>query len=232
MIVVVAVETVVLALLTLLVAGLLRSHAEILRRLHTLGADLDPDAIVDAPITLRPRGDVPAGTTLGAAHDLAGAGLRDDALHIPVVGVRNRTLLAFLSSGCLTCRTFWDAFAGAAALRLPSDVRLVAVTKDAADESLSTLLDVAPRDLPVVMSSDAWREYDVPGSPYFVLVDGQSGTVEGEGTGVTWDQVRGLIARAGGDEGSTELRIDRELLAHGIEPGHDTLYLAPADARS
>ena len=36
-----AVETVVLALLTLLVIGLLRSHAEILRRLHDLGVDLD-----------------------------------------------------------------------------------------------------------------------------------------------------------------------------------------------
>jgi hypothetical protein len=32
------VETVVVVLLTLLVAGLLRSHAEILRRLHALGA--------------------------------------------------------------------------------------------------------------------------------------------------------------------------------------------------
>ena len=33
---------VVLALLALLVAGLLRSHAEILRALHELGANLDP----------------------------------------------------------------------------------------------------------------------------------------------------------------------------------------------
>ena len=38
------IESCVLVLLTLLVAGLLRSHAEILRRLHALGAGLDPDA--------------------------------------------------------------------------------------------------------------------------------------------------------------------------------------------
>ena len=40
----VAIETVVLALLTVVVIGLLRSHGEILRQLHTLGAGLDPDA--------------------------------------------------------------------------------------------------------------------------------------------------------------------------------------------
>jgi len=43
---------------------------------------------------------------LGPAADLAGVGLRDDAVTIPVVGVPHRTLLAFLSSGCLTCRGF------------------------------------------------------------------------------------------------------------------------------
>ena len=38
-------ETVVLILLTLLVAGLLRSHAQILRALHDLGIDLDEPAL-------------------------------------------------------------------------------------------------------------------------------------------------------------------------------------------
>ena len=46
-----AVETVVLALLALLVIGLLRSHAEILRRLHDLGVDLDGRR---APASRRP----------------------------------------------------------------------------------------------------------------------------------------------------------------------------------
>ena len=39
----IAIETVVLVLLTVLVAGLLRSHAAILARLHELDSDLDPD---------------------------------------------------------------------------------------------------------------------------------------------------------------------------------------------
>src|SRR5262245_6008448 len=100
MAVLVAIEAVVLVLLTVLVAGLLRSHAEILQRLHAMGAGLDPDSEIDvaAPISLRPRGDLPTRRIgLAPAHDVVGAGLRGAALHVPVVDVRHRTLLAFLS---------------------------------------------------------------------------------------------------------------------------------------
>ena len=232
MTIVVLVQSIVLALLVFLVAGLLRSHAEVLRRLHELGAGIDPDERAPAPITLRPRGDVPSTTTLGAGHDLRGTGLHDDAMHLPVTGVGHRTLLAFLSSGCLTCKTFWDEFADAASLGLPTDVRLVAVTKDAAEESVSTLRKLAPRDLPVVMSSDAWTQYDVPGSPYFVLVDGERGAVEGAGTGLSWAQVRSMIEHAADDEATTERRIDRELLANGIEPGDESLFRTPLDSHT
>jgi hypothetical protein len=231
----VVVETVVLVLLVLVVTGLLRSHGEILRRLHALGAGLDPDA-VDAPAVLRPRGDLAReGSGLGPAADIGGVGLRDDAVSIPVVGVRHRTLLAFLSSGCLTCRGFWDAFARPATLGLPPDVRLVVVTKDAAEESVRVLRDLAAPDLAVVMSNAAWEQYAVPGSPYFALVDGASARVVGEGTGATWAQVQSLLVHATGDEedgigsvgggaAATEARIDLELLAQGIGPGDPRLY--------
>jgi hypothetical protein len=226
---------VVLILLTVLVTGLLRSHGEILRRLHALGAGLDPDA-VDAPVVLRPRGDLALdGSGLGPAVDVAGVGLRDDAVSIPVAGVQHRTLLAFLSSGCLTCRGFWDAFARSDTLGLPADVRLVVVTKDAAEESVRTLRDLAAPDLAVVMSNAAWERYAVPGSPYFALVDGASARVVGEGTGATWAQVQSLLVHATGDEddrarstgggaAATEARIDLELLAQGIGPGDPRLY--------
>jgi hypothetical protein len=233
----VAVETVVLVLLTVVVTGLLRSHGEILRRLHAMGAGLDPDADPrEQPAVLRPRGDLPrAGKGLGPAADLAGTGLRDDAVMIPVVGVRHRTLLAFLSSGCLTCRGFWEALADQGSLGLPADVRVVVVTKDAAEESIHSLRELAAPDLAVVMSNDAWEQYTVPGSPYFVLVDGPQARVVGEGTGQSWHQVQSLLAHASADEGevrrpfngaaATEARIDRELLVHGIGPGDPRLYL-------
>ena len=231
----IVIESVVLVLLTFVVIGLLRSHGEILRRLHALGAGLDPDGD-EAAAVLRPRGDLPReGAGLGPAADLAGAGLRDDAVNIPVLGVRHQTLLAFLSSGCLTCRGFWDAFERPETLGLPAHIRLVVVTKDPAEESVHTLRELAPRDLAVVMSSAAWEQYDVPGSPYFALVDGSAGRVIGEGTGSSWQQVQSLLAHAAGDEATrsvsigggaaaTEARIDLELLANGIGPGDPRLY--------
>ena len=63
----------------------------------------------------------------------------------------------------------------------------------------------------------------MPGSPYFVLADGRSGQVRGEGTGMTWPQVLGMIVQSTADDAlalddlDTESRIDQELLAQGIE---------------
>jgi hypothetical protein len=216
----VAILTVVVALLTLLVAGLLRSHAEILRRLHAL----DPGDEADG---FEPTIAMSATRTGRGAPDLAGAGLTDDLVHVAVAGASTRTLIAFLSSGCLTCQTFWDAFGDIGALDLPSDVRIVVATKDPAEESESALRTLAAPGLPVVMSTAAWVDYEVPGSPYFVLVDGTTGRVEGEGTGANWPQVRNLIVQASADGRSgdaCEARIDRELLAHGIGPGDAALY--------
>jgi hypothetical protein len=219
-----AIETVVLVLLTVLVAGLLRSHAEILRRLHDLGAGIDPDA----PVALRPPASRPS--TLdrsGSASDIDGVGLRDDAMHVSVVGTEHQTLLAFLTSGCLTCRGFWDAFADPSALDIPRDLRLVVVAKDPSEESISALRNLAARHLTVVMSSAAWESYRVPGSPYFVLVDGPDGRVRGEGTGTSWEQVWNLLRQA--DDDSRELLIDHELLANGVAPGDPSLYRTAAE---
>ena len=121
---------------------------------------------------------------------------------------------------------FWEAFADVRGLGLPDDVRLVVVTKDGAEESISVLQRLAPAGVPVVLSSAGWVDYQVPGSPYFVLVDGTEGRVRGEGTGAHWDQVKNLLRQADDDasDSSREVRIDRELLAHGIAPGDPSLY--------
>jgi hypothetical protein len=208
-----ATETVVLVLLTIVVAGLLRSHGEILRRLHALdgdgnGAASEPPAIA---------------TATGSVHHIAGTGLDDDAMQLAIGGGSGRTLLAFLSSGCLTCRNFWTAFEDPGALGLPDDVRVIVVVKDAAEESMTALRELTAPNITVVMSSAAWGDYRVPGSPYFVLVDGAARRVRGEGTAATWEQVRRLLLQAIGDD--RELAIDRELLAHGIGPGDPSLYL-------
>ena len=217
MLALVVVEAVAIALLGMLVAGLLRSHAEILRRLHDLGVGLDgSDARQASPMSLS--------TPVAAqdAHDLTGVTLQDEAVAVGVVGASQDTLLAFLSSGCATCeRLFQEPPV------LPARTRLVVVAKGPDEESVAALRDLAPAGVTTVMTSQAWLDYAVPHSPYFVLVDGPRGRVRGEGAATSWKQVSGLITQALADAtagGERESRADAELLAAGIQPGHESLY--------
>ena len=109
-------------------------------------------------------------------------------------------MLAFLSSGCGSCHFFWDAF-GERDLDVPGDARLVIVTKGATAEQPGMVRKLAPADVPVVMSSEAWDGYDVPVAPFFVLVDGASGAVIGEGAANTWEHVHALLVNALEDAG-------------------------------
>ena len=237
---VVALLTVVVAVLVLLVAGLLRSHAAILRRLHELGAGIG-DVPSDAPAQPAPPLQTPdlglpappAVTEGRAAADLAGTGPNGEVLAVRVVGAPNDTVLAFLSSGCKTCHVFWEDLRSA---QMPSNTRLVIVTKGPGAESPVAIGDVAPDDVTVVMSSEAWSAYEVPGSPYVIHVDGESGRIRGEGTGPNWDQVRRMLVLGAGDldarrtskaagDAQREREADTILLAAGIEPGDPSLYV-------
>ncbi|HEV8115401.1 MAG TPA: hypothetical protein VGP53_04115 [Acidimicrobiales bacterium] len=248
MTVLVVLETVVLAVLVVLVSGLLRSHATILRRFHELGVDT-----AERPTpTQRPRPEL-AGPTAGRpaslpAHDVSGLGLDDSALAIRVTEVEHDTILAFLSSGCSTCGAFWEAM-GDPDLALPQGTRLVVVAQGADREHVSLLAELAPRHLPTVLSTQAWQDYAVPGSPYVVLVDGASGKVVGEGTAPTFAQVLSLLGRSVDDaahrsrlaarrgdkaraDAEREGEIDDTLIRAGLRPGDPSLYRpldAPAD---
>ncbi len=203
---IVAVETIVLALMALLLVGLLRSHAEILRRLPEDDASRDEDESErrDDDIGVAPNGAaIPAhlpGPRAASTPvvDIAGATL--DGGQLSIAPAKTDTLLAFLSSGCLTCRTFWDGLQADRREPLPDDARLVIVVKDRDFESPSRLQELAPPDVPVVMSSQAWEDYGVTMSPYFLFVGAWSGTVRSEGAASTWQQVRSLLADAIADE--------------------------------
>jgi hypothetical protein len=262
MAVLVTLLAIVLALLALLVAGLLRSHAEILRELHGLGVDMDParddhdlasvTTAVDAPSTrggnVRSK-EVPKRPSRSGT-DLVGTGPTLDAVSVAVTGVQHFTLLAFLSSGCGSCLDFWDAFRDQGPVEIPGDARLVCVTKDPSEESVAAIQRLAPHDVPTVMSSAAWTAYDVPVAPFFVLVDGPSGEVVGEGAANEWGHVQSLLHNALDDAGLLdrkgkvkpgakmranadvvrEQRADHDLLAAGIRPGDVSLYSIPEDA--
>jgi hypothetical protein len=231
MVVLVIVQSFVLVLLALLVAGLLRSHAEILRRLPPAERGQGP---TDPP---REAGPLPSPDPqprpVAAASDIVGASLGGDPVKISVTAGRTPTLLAFLSSGCATCAGFWESLQPGRRGALPGPARLVVVTRDGSMESPSRLRALAPADVAVVMSSAAWETYEIPMTPYFVYVGG-SGVIEGEGVAEAWPQVVSLLEDALGDTEvaartrrsgpDRERRVDRELRAAGIGLGHPSLY--------
>lgn len=263
---VVMIEAVVIGLLSLLVVGLLRSHAEILRALHDLGVNLDEERTPDHTFRLRSTGtsgaersdgdvdirDRPPGlveaqrpvddpATLGAASDVSGETPEGEAAAVGVVDVDHPTLLAFLSSGCVTCQDFWDAFAQGVTLELDGrDVRIVAVTKGPSSESPGVVAQLGGPGFTTLMSDRAYDDYGVPVSPYFVLVDAHGASILGEGAATSWTQLASLLDRAVADRGAAlganrtrrevlggsarQRRVDRELDAAGIGPDHPSVH--------
>ena len=235
-------------LLAVLVAGLLRSHAEILKALHDLGAGLELDRAdshdhaadgAPGPVPVTIDGIAPPRDSEAPLPEaVIGTTLQDEDVALPLVGTGD-TLLAFLSSGCTTCAGFWDDFARGVH-DVPGDARLVVVAQDLPDESESALRAKAKGDVPVVLSSRAWGEFEVPGSPYFVYVDGSAGRIVGEGSAASWRQVVDLLGQARADDAARADRIagggahrqsrdEQALAAAGIRPGDPSLYTPAGD---
>lgn len=247
------VETVVLGVLCVLVAGLLRGYASVLRRLHQLDGGI---AAEPGPPPFRTAPDIPPAfrTAPGivepatgqriegrdewaAAHDIEGVSLRGEIVSVRTVAVPHDTVLAFLSASCEGCAGFWQELADGGWVAPPGS-RLLVVTKGVESESPSVLSQLCPPEVDLVMSSQAWSDYAVPGSPYVVVADGRTGRVKGEGSGGSFSQVGGLIRQSIADsrhpamskpdsDRRRERDIDRILLGAGIGPNDPSLYPAP-----
>ena len=253
----IVVQAAILIVLCVLVTGLLRAYATVLRRLHQLdGGDPDQrprpvdgtdpsgfrtvDGVQPLPHPVVAGGsiarDASADAEWPAAHDIVGVGLTGEVVAARTAGVRHDTVLVFLSSGCTGCDGFWRQFADPSALPDFGGGRMLVITNGPESESISALAEKAPADIDLIMSSEAWADYGVPGSPYVVVVDGVSGRVKGEGSGTSLSQVSGLVRQALGDatglrsvrkplsDAEREVEVDRTLLAAGITPGHPSLY--------
>ncbi len=177
---VVTVETLLLLMVLLLVAGLLRSHAEILRTLSGSGS--------------RHGGsELPSDERVGGvreALEFEGVTLGGEEVLVSTISDKSRLLLAFLSSGCSSCRGIWRGLLDHSD-QLPPDTAVLVVTKDREEESVSRLRKLGAADVPLVMSSPAWEAYRVPGSPYFVYLDGE--TVRGEGAAHSWQSALSFV---------------------------------------
>lgn len=246
MLALVVVLLVVVALLSVVVTGLLRSHADIARSLHSLGVGLgDPSATGEHENAL-PRVQPAAVPTLPAersrgVHDLEGVTPAGEAIVISV-DAAERTLLAFITSGCETCSRLWSSLADPTELQqLLPGTRVVAVTRGPEWESPAAVAGKRPKGATVVMSSSAWADYEVPGAPYVVLIDGATRSRVGEGVGYDLAQIATLVGRARADEvkpsrsrgrafdmglsgAEREAYNDEVLESAGILPGHPSLY--------
>lgn len=212
MTILVAVESVVLVLVLALLVGVLRSHAEILRRLAAIegGAGVPRESAATGELAADISGETPAG----------------DSVKLSLQQASQPTLLAFLSTGCGACGALWEGLRGGAPVH---GARVVVVTQGTDAESRPLVRDLAPTGAEVVMSSEAWRAYGIPGSPHFVLVD--SGRVAGQGAAASWEQIGALVRQAREDVADASLstaeraaRADEALAAAGIGPGHPSLY--------
>ena len=200
------IDTVLLAVAIVYIVALLRSHADILRRLSLLEE---------------------AGSVANNEGDISGLTLDGE----PIAGPAESRLLAFLTSGCASCRPFWEDLADpaqVAALGMPVTI----VAHDEARESVSRLRELAPAGVELIMSDSAWREYAVPSSPHFVLLDG-AGKIAGRGSAVSWQQLIALVGDARADTeaglsvrttGERAARAERALARAGINAGHPSLY--------
>ncbi|GAB3676489.1 thioredoxin domain-containing protein [Angustibacter aerolatus] len=245
MIAVVVAEGVAVLLLAVLVVGLLRSHALILRALHELGAGLELErggrhaagaaaaggsaGPVEVELQAGVVPNLRPDSLVGA--DVVGTSLTGEEVLVPVRGEGRRTLVAFLSSGCGVCQTFWSELT-AGPVAVPGDARLVVVSKGPDQESSSALRTLAGDRLEVVQSSAAWTDYGVPGSPYFVYVE--DGVITGEGSATTWAQVSNLMGQSVADTEDARRGAGRDPsrpYPAGVRTpgGHGGPLLAPVD---
>ena len=226
----IVIEGVVILLLAVLVAGLLKSHAEILRQLNTLGVAED-GSVTSTPAQSGPR---TTGFEKAPATTLTGVDTSGADVVVSLEHGRGNTLIAFLSSGCLSCETFWREFSGDFDLPTP-DTRTVIVTKGPESESPAKVGELAPPRLPLLMSNQVWDLFRVPMTPYFLLVDG-SGQVVGEGAAASWRHLLGLLRQSQADaagppspDNRNRQPSDQDLRNAGVHPGDPSLYEKPVN---
>jgi hypothetical protein len=226
----------IVLLLGMLVVGLLRSHADVLKRLESLGAGLEESGHEhgSGQITLTRRQDT-------SIRDVRVTGVTPDGE--PVVtslsSGTDATLIAFLSTTCSSCTPFWEGLEASLMHFGGHRHRVVIVTLGEAEESPTRAQSMARPGADVIMSSTTWNEFGVPGAPYFVLLEPGTGSVLGEGSAMTYEALVEFLTDATNDQQwdvatgrspvDEESRIDAELRRAGIVADDSRLYHEKGD---
>jgi hypothetical protein len=243
MIWVVGALTVVVSVLALFVLGLLRSHAEIRSRIRELESS-PRTAPPSEPPTFAP-GLVEAPDEMPDTQITRIEGVDSDLEPATVVLRELPTtylLVAFLSTGCLTCLDIWRDMieAGEDSQRVTAGgeaAAVILILKSSEYENLGKARALANEtSAQVLFSADAWNELEVPGSPYFALLRNTDGSVVGAGSAQSWEQlkslasdgmlelaVRGVAATSARGYRSIIEREDADLARAGIRPEHPSL---------
>lgn len=182
-------------LLTLLVIGLLRSYGDLVRVLHDAGIRVETDESPGPVSVPSPQALSPGEPALA----VSGETLEGSSRAVTVSGADDHLLLAFMSSGCGTCMTYWQELRKNRG-RLPDlDAEVVVVTKGPEREEPGKLAELTNGKLDVLMSDESWNAYDVPVTPHFVLIDRSRGTIIGEGSSADPQSLAQLLGRAAAD---------------------------------
>ena len=227
---------VVVILLGMLVVGLLRSHADVLQRLESAGTGLGEEGQDHASshITLTRKEPTPIPELR-----VAGTTPSGEPLVTSLSGGAEPTLVAFLSTTCSSCTPFWDGLESSRMYFGGQPHRVLVVTLGETEESPTRAQALAKPGADVVMSSAAWKDFEVPGAPFFVLVEPGTNRVIGEGTATTYESLIEFLTDAtndqqwdlevGGSLANEENRIDTDLRQAGILPGDARLYPEKGD---
>ncbi len=218
--------------LSILCVAILRSHAEILRHLDRLGIRLD-EGDSGSPLALSPR----RSSALAAISDISGVDPDGNPVVVSPTTGSDPVIVAFLSTTCSSCTVFWEGLDQPTIHIAGSRHRVVVVTLGASEESPTRAAALARGSVDVVMSSEAWNEFEVPGAPYFALIDPTVGEVIGEGSASTMEALTTFLEDAAGDrrwdqrqtisdrtDADRERMIDEELRRAGILPGDPSLH--------
>jgi hypothetical protein len=134
------------------------------------------------------------------ATDLEGVSPEGHRLEVRLADCGPKVLLAFLTTRCDGCDEFW-AEIGTGADGLPTSVSIVVVAKGPGTVDPVEVARVASGrgDVPVIMSDQAWIDYQVMGYPFFILVDTTKRCVMGETVGFGWEDIVAMVRSAGAE---------------------------------